>query len=76
MQTHYREWLKRKFSEENTCACCGQRVFPGAGFITTKHVGNDTVQLVMCSELCNQEFYMEHLQRSGFEAASIDAPIH
>jgi ribosomal protein L24E len=72
MQIHYSEWLKRKFSEDNVCTCCGQRVFPGAGLYTVKHIGRSTVQLVMCSERCNQDFYLESLNRSGRESAPCD----
>lgn len=75
MQTHYHEWLKRKFSEENTCTCCGQRVFPGAGLTTSKHFGRNTVQLVFCGENCHQTFYLESLNRAGREAAPCDTDM-
>lgn len=72
MQTHYHEWLKRKHSDENACASCGNRVFPGAGIMTTKHIGRATVQINFCGERCSHDFYLANLNRSGREAAPCD----
>lgn len=76
MQPLHDQWLKRKFSEENTCTQCGQRVFPGAGITATKFTRLSSVEVTFCGERCGQDFHLANLNRTGWEGAPCDYDHH
>ena len=58
------------------CLDCHQTIIPGLEVVAVRHIGRSTIQLTFCCEGCANRYYLDMLNRSGFEGAPCDTDFH